>query len=520
MDRIGRFFLDRPIWVTALVLLALVALPVAVWLDLYNLSEQNLRTQAASLNRVISIVRTYYATNVVARVLSAKGRTQPLHSYREVPGAIPIPATLSIELGEALSADLGDVAFRFVSDFPFVGRRPHDLDPFERRALQEFRKPGGAERFLVDSTGTVFDQRITLATPVVMSEACVACHNSHPGSPKWDWGVGDVRGIQTVSIHQPIALNLWSFKWLLAYLAVAGTIGLLFAVLQFRLASSFQGLNAELEANNSFLTDISGKISKYLSPQIYRSIFSGEKDVTIATERKKLTIFFSDIKDFTATTERMQPEELTQLLNEYFTEMSRIAEAHGATIDKFIGDAIVAFFGDPETKGVVEDARACVRMAIDMQRRLVELNKAWHDRGVEHPFRARIGINTGYCNVGNFGSEQRMDYTIIGAEANLAARLEGIAQPGGIVMSYETWSHVRDVIEARPIAPTRFKGIAREVIPYEVELPEGSTEPGRVIEETAPGVKIMVNLDALDEEGRRKAREALRRALEGVEGKA
>ncbi|MCH8091957.1 MAG: DUF3365 domain-containing protein, partial [Proteobacteria bacterium] len=203
MDRIGRFFLDRPIWVTALVLLALVALPVAVWLDLYNLSEQNLRTQAASLNRVISIVRTYYATNVVARVLSAKGRTQPLHSYREVPGAIPIPATLSIELGEALSADLGDVAFRFVSDFPFVGRRPHDLDPFERRALQEFRKPGGAERFLVDSTGTVFDQRITLATPVVMSEACVACHNSHPGSPKWDWGVGDVRGIQTVSIHQP-----------------------------------------------------------------------------------------------------------------------------------------------------------------------------------------------------------------------------------------------------------------------------------------------------------------------------
>jgi class 3 adenylate cyclase len=332
--------------------------------------------------------------------------------------------------------------------------------------------------------------------------------------------VGAVRGIQTVSVHQPIALNLWSFKWLLAYLAVAGTVGLLFAVLQFRLASSFRGMNAELEANNSFLTDISRKISKYLSPQIYRSIFSGEKDVAIATERKKLTVFFSDIKDFTATTERMQPEELTGLLNEYFTEMSRIAEAHGATIDKFIGDAIVAFFGDPETKGVVEDARACVRMAIDMQRRLVELNQAWRARGVEHPFRARIGINTGYCNVGNFGSEERMDYTIIGSEANLAARLEGIAQPGGIVMSYETWSHVRDLIEARPLEPTRFKGIARDVIPYEVELPELSTEPGRVIEVTAPGVKVSVDLDALDEEGRRKAGEALRRALEGIEGKA
>ena len=98
------------------------------------------------------------------------------------------------------------------------------------------------------------------------------------------------------------------------------------------------------------------KISKYLSPQIYKSIFSGEKDVVISTERKKLTIFFSDIKDFTATTERLQPEELTQLLNEYFTEMSKIADDHGATIDKFIGDAILAFFGDPETQGAAEDA--------------------------------------------------------------------------------------------------------------------------------------------------------------------
>ncbi len=519
MERIGRFFLDRPIWVTALVLLALVGLPVAVWLDLHNLSELNLRTQAATLDRVISSVRNYYAYNVVARVLSTEGRTHPLHNYNEVPGAIPIPATLSIELGEAISREHGNVAFRFVSDFPFAGRRSHDLDPFERRALREFRNPGGAERVLVESTGTLLNQRVTLATPVIMSENCVDCHNSHPDSPKRDWWVGAVRGIQTVSVHQPIALNLWSFKWLLAYLTVAGSIGLLFAALQFRLANSFQGLNAELEANNSFLTDISRKISKYLSPQIYLSIFSGEKDVTIATERKKLTIFFSDIKDFTATTERMQPEELTQLLNEYFTEMSRIAEAHGATIDKFIGDAIVAFFGDPKTKGVVEDARACVRMAIDMQRRMVELNEVWRGRGVEHPFRARIGINTGYCNVGNFGSEQRMDYTIIGSEANLAARLEGIAQPGGIVMSYETWSHVSDLIEARPMEPTRFKGIAREVIPYEVELPEVSTEPGRVIEETAPGVKVSVDLDALDEDGREKARQALRRALEEIEGK-
>ena len=102
------------------------------------------------------------------------------------------------------------------------------------------------------------------------------------------------------------------------------------------------------------------KIAKYISPQIYKSIFSGQRDVAIATERKKLTIFFSDIKDFTATTERLQPEDLTALLNEYLTAMSNIALEYGATIDKFIGDAVLAFFGDPETRGVAEDARrAC-----------------------------------------------------------------------------------------------------------------------------------------------------------------
>src|SRR3546814_6312403 len=107
--------------------------------------------------------------------------------------------------------------------------------------------------------------------------------------------------------------------------------------------------SSDLETANSFLATVSMKIAKYLSPQIYKSIFSGEKDVAIATERKKLTIFFSDVQNFTSMSEQLQPEELTDLLNEYFTEMSAIAEAHGATVDKFIGDAILAFFGDPET---------------------------------------------------------------------------------------------------------------------------------------------------------------------------
>ena len=136
-------------------------------------------------------------------------------------------------------------------------------------------------------------------------------------------------------------------------------------------------MNAELEAKNNFLDSLSTKISRYLSPQIYRSILSGQKDLRIHTERKKLTIFFSDIQDFTGITERLQPEQITRLPNDYFTEMSKVALAHGGTIDKFIGDAMLLFFGDPETRGNAEDAKACLRMAIDMQHRIAGLNAAW-----------------------------------------------------------------------------------------------------------------------------------------------
>jgi class 3 adenylate cyclase/AmiR/NasT family two-component response regulator len=221
--------------------------------------------------------------------------------------------------------------------------------------------------------------------------------------------------------------------------------------------------NAALDEKTRMLESLSAKLSKYLSPQVYASIFAGSRDVELATERKRLTVFFSDLKDFVATTADMQPEDLTAMLNRYFTAMSKIALAHGAHIDKFIGDAMLMFFGDPETKGVEEDARACVRMAVAMQRQMAELQQEWHASGFEQPFQMRIGINTGYCNVGNFGSEDRMDYTIIGAEVNLAARIQAAADPGGILISYPTWALVRDIVRAEERGSIAAKGIRREV---------------------------------------------------------
>jgi adenylate cyclase len=503
-----------------LVILLLVGLPVAVWLDLSSLVDTNLRRQASDLNSIVGSVRAYYATNVVGRILAAPGATtQVVHNYEDIPGAIPIPATLSLELGKVISEQQHNITYRFVSDYPFANRTPHALDPFETDALQRLRK--NPNQMISNSSNSLFVDRVRWVAPVIMAQTCVSCHNAHPESQKRDWKVGDVRGMQEVTITQPIAGNIFAFNYLLGYFGLVALVGFLFIALQRRQAKVIQGMNSELETANEFLAGLSMKISRYLSPQIYKSIFSGQKDVVIQTERKKLTIFFSDIQDFTATTERLQPEEITQLLNEYFTEMSKIALKHGGTIDKFVGDAMLIFFGDPETRGDVEDAKACLRMAIEMQDRIAGLNAKWRNAGIEHPFRVRMGINTGYCNVGNFGSDDRMDYTIIGAEANLAARLQSVAAAGHIVVSYETYALVRDMVAAQALSPITMKGISREVIPYAVGGVIGRAgETVQVFSEHQTGLDFYLNANMIDADSAGRIRQVLQDALKALDKSA
>ncbi len=263
---------------------------------------------------------------------------------------------------------------------------------------------------------------------------------------------------------------------------------------------------AALDEKNRLLAELSSKLSKYLSPQVYDSIFRGEKDVVISTTRKKLTVLFSDIKDFTATTDDLEPEELASLLNDYLTEMSDIALGHGATIDKYVGDAMLLFFGDPTTQGVQQDAMACVRMAIDMQRRMVDLRARWKDLGRERPLHMRIGINTGYCNVGNFGSEERMDYTIVGGEVNLAARLEAAAPVDGIMLAHETYALVKDHIGADAQEPIHVKGFARPIRTYLVSgIFDDAPADRPYIHSDGDGMRLHIDLRKLDPHDRIEA---------------
>lgn len=253
----------------------------------------------------------------------------------------------------------------------------------------------------------------------------------------------------------------------------------------------------EIGAKNAQLERLSTQLAKYLSPQVYRSVFLG-KEVRHETYRKKLSVFFSDIKDFTEITDSVESEALAGLLNSYLNEMAKIALAYGGTIDKFMGDAIMVFFGDPETQGEKEDALRCVRMAIAMRNRMAELRQQWTDEGFPQNLHVRMGINSGFCTVGNFGSEDRMDYTIIGGQVNIASRLETNAEPGQILISHETYSLVKEHIMCKPMGEITVKGLRHPVKTYAVAGEHLQIEPQNgkiVIEET--GVKIELDLKAI-----------------------
>ena len=257
--------------------------------------------------------------------------------------------------------------------------------------------------------------------------------------------------------------------------------------------------HALVTSKNQALEALSSKLSKYLSPQVYASIFTGDRSVEITSNRKKLTVFFSDIVEFTSITENLEPEEITSLLNHYLTEMSKIALEYGATIDKYVGDAMLLFFGDPDTKGARQDAEACVRMAIAMQRRMRELQREWREAGQQRPFEVRMAINTGYCTVGNFGSADRMDYTIIGNEVNLASRLQSHAEPGAILMTHETYSLVKDIVPAEEQEPVQVKGFAKPIRYYNLlGLYDDLVSEGSVIREEDDGLRILLDLQRQD----------------------
>jgi len=260
--------------------------------------------------------------------------------------------------------------------------------------------------------------------------------------------------------------------------------------------------------------EVALKLAKYLSPQVYASIFSGKNDVQLGTSRKKLTVFFSDIQGFTELTERLESEVLASLLNDYLNDMAKIALDHGGTIDKFMGDGIMVFFGDPETNGSRADALACVNMALQMRKHMKIIREKWRKKGVSQSLYIRMGINTGFCTVGNFGSEDRLDYTIIGEQVNLASRLETCAKANQILISSSTYALVSREIFCEEQDEIKAKGIAYPVKTYQViDLQNEITKNQMELQEKFNAILNSVDYGEISASAKIKLLESLQTAL-------
>lgn len=209
----------------------------------------------------------------------------------------------------------------------------------------------------------------------------------------------------------------------------------------------------------------------YLSPHVMEDILRDPARLKLGGEKQFLTVLFSDIRGFTTMSEKLKPEEVVGLLNEYLTEMVKVVFKHDGTLDKFIGDAVMAFWGAPIPQN--DHPIKAVNCAVDMIKALRTLQEKWKSEGKEL-IDVGIGINTGDMVVGNMGSMERMDYTVIGDNVNLASRLEGLNKEynSKIIISDSTYDAVKDFVETKFLGEVKVKGKAKAVKIYSVIVRE------------------------------------------------
>jgi len=205
----------------------------------------------------------------------------------------------------------------------------------------------------------------------------------------------------------------------------------------------------------------------YFPPSVVKRIMANPDMITAGGQKKELTILFSDIKSFTTHSSTLSPDEIQKLLNEYFGAMVDIVFKYQGTVDKFIGDGLMVFFGDPEPQA--DHALRCVQAAIEMQKKTRELKVKWESEG-RFPLKIRIGINTGSVVVGNMGSARRLSYTVLGSDVNLAQRLESNAPVEGIMISHRTYEFVKGHVKTKQMQPILVKGLETPIQVWEVEV--------------------------------------------------
>jgi adenylate cyclase len=252
-------------------------------------------------------------------------------------------------------------------------------------------------------------------------------------------------------------------------------------------ATLFVGLYRVLyeAAQRRMVTNLFGM---HVSPAIVNDILSNEDPrsaLALKGKKVKATIFYSDIRGFTAMSENMTPEEIYAQLNEYFEEMCAIIFAYGGYVDKFIGDCVMAVFSAPYQ--TPDDAENAVRAAVAQQKKILELAEKWKAMG-KREFTVGMGINTGDVVMGNLGASSRMNYTVIGDNVNLAARLYNVAKAGEIIISDYTYQEVKDIVVGTELDPVTVKGKKDPIRIYNITDVKGEAPAtiGAVTAQPAP----------------------------------
>jgi adenylate cyclase len=236
---------------------------------------------------------------------------------------------------------------------------------------------------------------------------------------------------------------------------------------------AFSGI-AQVAIENSQLTEriqreavVLSNFQRYFAPDLASQIADQAEAVQLGGAKRPVVVFFSDIRGFTSMSETMNPDEIASLLTEYFTEMVEIVFEHGGTLDKFMGDAVMALWGAPLSRE--DDADRAMRAAIEMQETLAKMNERWAEQGRVQQVHIGIGINFGEVFAGNIGSDRRLEYTVIGDAVNVASRLCSKAGPDEIMVSEPLYASLKEPPQVEALDPIQLKGKAQAVPVYRVK---------------------------------------------------
>lgn len=270
----------------------------------------------------------------------------------------------------------------------------------------------------------------------------------------------------------------------------------------------------KLTKTNAALSSLTRNLARFVPETVVDALMKSGDEQLAGTERRQLTVFFSDIVGFTGMTEQLEPEQLSKLLMDYFSEMNRLCARWGGTLDQFIGDAIVIFFGAPRSKGAQADARNAVGMALEMQERLASLRVKWAEEGLSPPLHVRMGLATGFATVGNFGSDSRLHYTAIGNAVNAAARIQALADKDSILIDADTKALVQDNLSCVTRDTVTLRGRQHPVQLYEV-TGDQSQRAHDFIVGSSDGFRLFLDSAVLSD--RQTALSLLREAVRQIE---